>query len=99
MEIELEFLKELLKKPFDYDEMYDFDDMKLGIVCKDFMSEAIELEYIDYEDIFRIVKWIKVVWMDRFYNLIEEEQGYIQEFARRVLNENINEIENILKNI
>ena len=90
-------LKKLEKmlEDFNYNALYDFDDMKLGIICKDFMYEAIELEHIDYEDIFTLAIWVKSCWQNEFEDLSNNEQGYIQEYARRILSENINEIEEI----
>lgn len=93
----LEKLSKMLQEDFDYGCEYDFDDMKLAIVCKDFMYEAIELERIDYEDIFTLASWVRLCWNAEFGELGNEEQGYIQAYARRILNENINEIETILR--
>lgn len=93
----LKMLKDDIEKEFNYDGAYDYDDMKLAIVCKDFIECAIELEHFDYEDIITLATWVRLRWNAEFEDLSFEEQGYIQAYARRILNENINEIENVLR--
>ena len=90
---------ETMLEDFNYNTIYDFDDMKLAIMCEDFIVGAIDLDHIDYEQIITLANWVRLQWNAEYEDLGREEQGYIQAYARRILNENINEIEKILRRI
>ena len=93
----LEKLKESFNTEFSYNGVYDFDDMKLAITCSDFVDEAFQYVMCDFEDIIRLAEWVRLRWNAEFEDLGTIEQGYIQEYARRILDENMHEIFEIVK--
>ena len=93
----LEKLKESFNTEFSYNGVYDFDDMKLAITCSDFVDDAFEYGMCDFEDLIRLAEWVRLRWNAEFEDLGTEEQGYIQAYARRILDENMHEIFEIVK--
>lgn len=93
----LEKLKESFNTEFSYNGVYDFDDMKLAITCSDFVDEAFQYGMCDFEDIIRLAEWVRLRWNAEFEDLGTIEQGYIQAYARRILDENMHEIFEIVK--
>lgn len=78
-----------------YEKTYDYEDMKLAIVVQDFLDNFTEKPaLIDYEDIIRITQEIKNSWEYKKDNrgLTEEEYAYVQAYAYRFLEENIEEL-------
>ena len=51
----------------------------------------------DFEDLIRLAEWVRLRWNAEFEDLGTEEQGYIQAYARRILDENMHEIFEIVK--
>ena len=89
-------LKELFNTQFNYDMPYDYEDMKLAIVCDNFIDNALD-DIFDFEDVIRLATWVRLKWNEDFDTLSENEKGYIQEFANRILYDNIDEIFGIIR--
>lgn len=89
-------LKELYDTTFNYDMTYDYDDMKLVLVCDNFIEDRLTCFY-DFEDIIRISTWVRCKYNEEFETLSDNEKGYIQEYAQRILSANIDEIWKIMR--
>lgn len=91
-------LKKLFETQFSYDMSYDYEDMKLAIVCSTFADDYTGYEnYLEFEDIVKLATWIRIKWNEEFDNLSTEEQGYIQSYARRLLYDNADDIFDIME--
>ena len=89
-------LKELYATQFNYDMCYDYDDMKLAIVCDNFIDQAFT-DILDFEDVIRLATWVRVKYNQEFDTLSATEKGYVQEYAIRILYENADEIFEIIR--
>lgn len=92
----LEKLEEMLNNDFSYNGSYDYEDMKLVVVCSDYSDDAFGYGWLDMEEVIILSDWIRLMWNAEFDELSNEEQGYIQEYAYRILDENHHEIFNII---
>ena len=89
-------LKDLYMTQFNYDMCYDYDDMKLAIVCDNFIDNALN-DIFDFEDVIRLATWVRIKYNEDFDILSDNEKGYIQEYANRILYDNIDEIFEVLR--
>lgn len=89
-------LEEMLNNDFSYNGSYDYEDMKLVVVCNDYSDDAFHYAWLEFEELITLSNWIRLMWNAEFDELSNEEQGYIQQYAYRILDENRTEIFNII---
>jgi hypothetical protein len=89
-------LEEMLNNEFSYNGAYDYEDMKLVVVCNNYADDAFHYGWLDFEELITLSNWVRLMWNAEFDELSNEEQGYIQEYAYRILDENNHEIFNII---
>ena len=91
--IRVRFLKSLLKEDFNYNKLYDYDFVKVAIVCSNHFKEY----NWDYETILTLAHLIEKSYEEDYSDLSNEEQGYIQKYAETFIKENEKTIINIVE--
>ena len=90
--LRLKCFKKLLED-FNYNNLYDYDFVKVAIVCSNYFKE----HNWDYETILTLAHLIKKSYEADYSDLSAEEQGYIQQYAENFIKKNEKEIVNIVE--